>query len=439
MQWPASGTRRENDVSVEMSGKIKKKTFYGWWLVAAAMTNMALVSGISFWSYGLYFGPLEDEFGWSRAEASLGVSSALLFGGLFAPLVGKIVDLRGPRFSIIVGSVLTIGGYLLLATTSALWQWYLFNGLLSGVTMMMFYIPFQALVSRWFDHSRGLAFSLVDIGFLLGGALVVPLMRFVIDTYGWQAGLVFSAFVVALTSLPVGIFVVRDSPQTAGHQVDGRPPDGRSVPVAAGRGVPLSAAIRMPVFWLIALGFTFFFYGIVGWAVHQVPFWESHGYSRSTATLLIALAAGLGIGFRIGFGLLANRIHRYENAAVVFSLVLAFSMIVILVDAQPAAIGLFIVFWIVGSGGVLVEPLLIARSFGTTTFATILGSLIFIETGFQVASPTLAGLIFDSTGSYDLALVMFILTFLLGAGMFAAAGRFRSPLDQYVPGSASSR
>ncbi len=168
-----------------MGGRIKKKTFYGWWLVAAATTNMALISGISFWSYGLYFGPLEDEFGWSRAEASLGVSSALLFGGLFAPLVGKIVDLRGPRFSIIVGSVLTIGGYMLLATTSALWQSYLFNGLLSAVTMMMFFIPFQALVSRWFDHRRGLAFSLVDIGFLRGGALVVPLMRFVIDTHGW--------------------------------------------------------------------------------------------------------------------------------------------------------------------------------------------------------------------------------------------------------------
>ena len=46
------------------------------------MANMAFVSGISFWSYGLYIGPLEDEFGWSRAEASLGISFALLFGGL---------------------------------------------------------------------------------------------------------------------------------------------------------------------------------------------------------------------------------------------------------------------------------------------------------------------------------------------------------------------
>ena len=38
---------------------------------------------------------------------------------------------RGPRFSIVVGSLLTSGGYLLLSTTNALWQWYLFNDLLS--------------------------------------------------------------------------------------------------------------------------------------------------------------------------------------------------------------------------------------------------------------------------------------------------------------------
>ncbi len=398
---------------------------------------MALVSGISFWSYGLYIGPLEDEFGWSRAEASLGFSSALLFGGLFAPAIGKLIDLRGPRFSIILGSLLTIGGYLLLATTNSLWQWYLFNGVLSVVTMMMFFIPFQALVSRWFEARRGLAFSLVDIGFLLGGAFVVPLMRFVIDNHGWQGGLIFSAIVVATTSLPVGIFVVRDSPHHAGHQVDGRAKATPATQVKARADVPASAAIRMPVFWLIALGFGFMFYGIVGWAVHQVPFWESHGYSRSTATLIIALASGLGIGFRIAFGLLAHRIQRYENAAMAFSLVLAFSMVVILVDTRTAGIGLFILFWIIGSGGVLVEPLLIARSFGISTFATILGTIIFIETATQIASPTLTGLIFDSTGSYDLALVMFSLTFLLGAALFAIAARMRSPLDHYATGSES--
>ena len=403
------------------------------------MANMAFVSGISFWSYGLYIGPLEDEFGWSRAEASLGFSFALLFGGLFAPVVGKIIDLRGPRFSIVVGSLLTSGGYLLLSTTNALWQWYLFNGLLSVFMQMMFFIPFQALVSRWFDARRGIALSLVDIGFLLGASLVVPVIRLVIDDHGWQGGFIFSALVVALTALPAGVFLVRDSPQTAGEHVDGRPPDGRAAHLKAARGVPLSEALRMPVFWLTAFGFGFFFYGIVGWAVHQIPFWESHGYSRGTATLIVALTAGLGIGLRLGFGLIADRIHRYETAAAIFSFIVAASMMVLLADTGEAAIGLFIVFWIVGSGAVLVEPMLIARSFGVTTFATILGSVIFIETATQIASPTLAGIIFDSTGSYDLALVMFALAFLLASMLFAAAARFRLPLNQYVPGSTSSR
>ena len=83
----------------------------------------------------------------------------MLFGGLFAPVVGKIIDVSGPRFSIVVGSLLTSGCYLLLSTTNALWQWYIFNGLLSVFMQMMFFIPFQTLVSRWFDARRGSAAS----------------------------------------------------------------------------------------------------------------------------------------------------------------------------------------------------------------------------------------------------------------------------------------
>ncbi len=82
---------------------------------------------------------------------------------------------------------------------------------------------------------------------------------------------------------------------------------------------------------------------------------------------------------------------------------------------------------------------LIARSFGVATFATILGSVVLVETATQIASPTLAGIIFDSTGSYDLALVMFALAFLTAAVLFPASARFRLPLNQYVPGSTSSR
>ena len=61
-------------------------------------------------------------------------------------------DRRGPRFSIIFGAILTSGGYLLLATTASLWQWYVFNSILAVFRQMMFFMPFGWF---WFEARRG--------------------------------------------------------------------------------------------------------------------------------------------------------------------------------------------------------------------------------------------------------------------------------------------
>ena len=390
---------------------------------------MAVSSGLSFWSYGLYIGPLEEQFGWSRAATSLGFSFALLFGGGLAPVVGMLIDRRGPRFSIIVGAILTSGGYLLLASTAALWQWYFFNSVLAIFRQMMFFMPFQALISRWFEARRGVALTMVSIGFSLGGLLVLPIVQWVMVRYGWDGALIFSSLMTALILLPIGLFVVRNSPSSTGVFVDGRPPLSSSTVVHHFPGIPLSKAVRTPVFWLTAFGFGVLFYGIFGWTIHQIPFWESKGYSRETAAIIVALPAGLGIGLRIGLSFVADRVRRYEYAAMGFCAFFAVSAALLLFNTDQVAIGLFIGLWTLGSGGTLIESLLIAQSFGVTHFATILGSFLVIETAFQIVSPTVARMIFDSTGSYDAALVMFGVAFVMASLMFGWATRFPRPLE----------
>ncbi|MDA1062614.1 MAG: MFS transporter, partial [Chloroflexi bacterium] len=157
-----------------------RSVYYGWWLLAGSVAAMALGSGVSFWSFGLYVEPFEDEFGWSRAEVSLAFSIALLAGGLAGPLIGRWIDLRGPREVILVGAVMTALSYALLASTDNLWQWYLFSAINGVFRQMMFFIPFQALIARWFERRRAMALSILGTGFSLGGVVVVPGMRLVI-------------------------------------------------------------------------------------------------------------------------------------------------------------------------------------------------------------------------------------------------------------------
>ena len=411
----------------------RRRVFYGWWLLAGSVAAMALASGVSFWSFGLYVDPLEEQFGWSRTEVSLGFSTSLLFSGLSAPLVGRWIDARGPRLAIIVGASLTAATYLLLATTTELWQWYAYNSLNAVFRQMMFFIPFQALISRWFDRKRGLALGILGTGFSLGGFVVVPVMRLVIDAVGWEGSFIFSGIIVVGFFVPAGLFLLRDSPADVGTVPDGEQPAGGEPYQAKARtGLTLAEALRTPYFWVLALALMLFFYGIFGWLVHQVPFYESVGVSRGVAAALVSGAAGLGMFSRLAFGLLADRLARIEPAAMGLLAFLMAGMTALLLNSGTAGIAVFLAFWVVGSGGgPLLEPLLLPRAFGLAHFGAILGTLAVIETIGLIVSPTVAGIIFDSTGSYDWALAMFVGAFGASIALFYLAGKLPHP---FVPG-----
>lgn len=397
---------------------------------------MAFGSGVSFWAFGLYVQPLEEEFGWSRAQVSLGFSAALLVSGLVGPGIGWWIDSRGAKSAILVGSTLTALTYVLLASTSTLWQWYLFQSINAIFRQMMFFIPFQVLVSRWFDRKRGLALSVLATGFSLGGFAVLPLMSLVVSKAGWEGSFVFSGVATAVVFLPLGLFVVKNSPADVGAEVDGaeKPPEG--TPSVAMPGVPVGVAIRTPLFWVLASALSLFFYGMFGWLVHQIPFYESVGLSQQAASLVVAASAGIGILVRLGFGLIADRVARFEVLAIALGGFLTSAMITLLLDTGPVGLVVFVGFWVIGAGGgPLMEALLLTRAFGVAYFATILGVVVVVETVGQILSPTLAGAIFDATGSYDWALAMFVGTFLLSMTLFYVALRLPRP-DLSSPGSA---
>ena len=81
----------------------------------------------------------------------------------------------------------------------------------------------------------------------------------------------------------------------------------------------------------------------------------------------------------------------------------------------------------------MIEALLLTRAFGVTYFGSLLGTVVVVETLGQIISPTLAGAIFDMTGAYDGALIMFISMFALAFTFFALASRLPWPVRQYPP------
>jgi MFS family permease len=388
-----------------------RNAYYGWYLLVAAVVGMAIASGVSFWVLGYYVTPLEEEFGWSRTLLQTGISVSLLVSGLASPLAGKVVDRWGPRRSIILGTIFTCGSYLLLATTSTMVEWYLYFSINSFFRGFMFYIPFQVLISRWFERKRGRAVGIMAMGFSLGGFLS-PVMQQIIDNVGWDASFIFAAIILAVIFLPLGLFMVRDHPHDMGLEVDGEPaPAGReNGQPRLFSGLTVKQAMKTWNFWVIALAFATFFFAMFGWMFNGTPVYESMGISRETISIILVLQAVGGLISRPTFGLLAERIPSIELASVGLAAIMSLGMFILLIlhDSNlTLSIVLFLCCWMIGSaGGPVLEPLILPKTFGLAHFGAIMGTLFMFETIGQFLVPTVGGAIYEITGAYDLLLVV---------------------------------
>ena len=100
--------------------------FYGWWLLAAMTLIMTIGPSLTWGSFTFYITPLEDQFGWSRTQTSIAAVITQVLFAVSAPCVGWWIDHRGARSAMLIGTVFTSVGFLALATTSHLWQYYVY-------------------------------------------------------------------------------------------------------------------------------------------------------------------------------------------------------------------------------------------------------------------------------------------------------------------------
>jgi nitrate/nitrite transporter NarK len=339
---------------------------------------------------------------------------------------------------LVAGGLLVGASFMLVATTNSLWQWYLFLSINTACRQLILFIPIQSLISRWFLRRRGFALGVTAAASAVGGLIIVPVLRILIDQFGWETSFVVTGVAVAATFVPFGLFVVRDSPADMGTYPDGEPPAEHDPAVPApALGVSLSTAVRTPIFWALTLGLGVFFYSFFGFMVHQVPYYESVGISRSMAATFVAIMAGVTIFSRLIIGELGDRIDRVERLAMALCACLMAGMATLLLNSSYGGISIFLVFFILGSGaGPVLQPLLLMRTFGVSNYGSIMGASIVVQTTAMTFSPVIAGAIFDGTGSYQWVLVMFLCTFGVALTLFTIASRLPHPeWDESAPAS----
>lgn len=395
--------------------RVRPRVFYGWYIVAAGAAVQLLSSGLLNQAVGAYIVLLQRDFGWSKTSLSAATSLLRLESGLLGPIEGWLVDRFGPRNVMRFGLVVFGVGFMLFSQVDSLPTFYaIFVVMALGATLAGF-LPLAVSVVNWFNRRRATALATMQIGFAFGG-VIVPVVVWALESFGWRATAFASGVIVLLAGLPL-TQLVRHRPEDYGMEVDGgsgpsadaeeEPPDEVSFSPAE--------ALRTPAFWFISLGHGSALLVVSAVSVHLVPHLHEYlGFSLETAGLMMSLLAIMQIVGQLTGGFLGDRFSKRVIAICCMGahtsglLILAYASSLTMV---VLAIVLHGVAW--GMRGPLMQAIR-ADYFGRGSFALIMGLSSVITTIGNSAGPLVAGVLADATGSYQIGFT--ILALLAGVG-----------------------
>jgi len=412
---------------------VARRIFYGWIIAGTILTVWAISIGPR-QSFSIFLLPFIEEFGASRSATSAAFSLHMAFYALGGWVLGIVLDRVGPK-RIIAAS--TAGWALVLMGTgylTDLWQLYVVYGMLGGVcTGGLAYVANNALISRWFIRYRGLASGIAQAAVPLGTAVCGALSQFGIGSIGWRSTYLVFGLVVAVTSLPLVLLVLRDTPQEMGLAPDGVPAAVGSASgsvVGSTRGGEFTGPGFPRGYWAIfcANGLR----GLATYAMlaHQVAYLVDVGFSRTAAASFFSTSAFLAIPGGLAAGAISDRIGRPKTYVGIGTLY-AIGYASLLVTRDPShliPLWLHVVATGLATGGIspVFAALLTDRLQGPR-----LGFLLGLQNiGFGVGAalaPYLAGAAFDLLGGYTLMFVLMALASVGSSLIVSASARRRLP------------
>jgi len=369
---------------------------------ATAFVVLFCIVGVALWGLPFYYDYMVQQFGWTRAQVTSGNAlSKLVVGPIFGFLAGWVVDRFGPRRMMMIGIVMAGAALVGLGWTSSLGMFYFFYffnalGYVCGGTL-----PNQVLLTGWFDRSRGKAMGFAYLGIGIGGAAVPWISHALVQHFGWQAALRWLGLSIVLVSFPLA-FLVEE------------PPPSRTNSRAIASAGPMSA-FKHVSFYLLILGSMFSIAAVSGTQQNLKLFLSlDRHFTQRDAAVVLSLVLAFSIAGRVLIGWLADRFSKKYVMLLTYLLVAAGIPLLFLGTSRVALCVSAAVFGVGLGGDYMIIPLVTAEIFGVEILGRLLGVLLSAGAIADAAAPWLIGRLRDATGSYLVSCFVLVALALIG-------------------------
>jgi len=359
---------------------------------------LGLTSGMSAtmaFSLGSFIPPLQDQFGWGRADISLAFTALTTGIFLSVPVAGRLCDRYGAALvgtvSLCIYGIITLAMASLISSLTIFWLTYLAMAIAgAGTTPAVMVRP----VTMLFDRSRGFALGLTLTGAGIAGFWVPQLVTWIVEVAGWRDA--YRALgAIALIAAPL-VWIgfsrasVRDEPDSA-------------TAASAQDGLGVDEARRTFHFWLLTAMALLMSTGMTGVVIHCVPLLRDHGLDPDAAARIAGMIGLASVAGRIAVGGLLDRLPATLVAVSIFSLA-AFGILMLRGGLAPAAAAIAI--GLAYSAEIDLLAYLSARYFGRASFSSIYGwqySIFAVGSGL---SPWWIGKLYELDGGYGVPLLL---------------------------------
>ena len=385
-----------------------------WLLVLVCAVGIGVgVSSLPFYTQGLFIEAWIADFGWTRAQASLGILGSTLALAAALPFIGSIVDRYGLVTPVMISLLGLSLAYVLLGMFVQSIATFVILAMLQAILgSASSPLAYTRAINAVFNKQRGLALGVALSGAGVAATFGPTLISNAIDAFGWRG----AYYAMALFTLVVGAVIV-----LVLARLNGAKTAANIDMEAANRDFLVAKASR--TYWTIMAAIFCLSLGLGGLMIHFVPILLDVGFATNAA---VKIAGVVGIAVVLGRLLVGFAVDRIFAPRVAIAILLAcISGVLALallgsVVAVPAA---FVIGFSVGAEVDLIGYL-VARYFGMHAYGQIYGrqySTFLIATGL---SPVILGAVRDATGTYTASLFTATAFMAISAALFAKLPKF---------------
>ena len=369
-------------------------------------------------SFGVFQIPIEEEFGWLRADFSLAIAIQNLAWGIGQPLFSMIAEKYGDRKAIFLGSVLYAVGLILSSyAVTPLAHQFLEILIGFGIAGMGFGVILAVIGRTTSEKHRSLALGIATSAGSLGQIIGPPVIEKLLQQMPWQE--VFMVLAVIVMASMVLLPMIKSKPPTAMQGND------------LSMSEVLGKALKDPSFAMIFLGFfscgfqiafiTAHFPAYIAEMCSAIPqnsVLRSMGIASTSSlgAFSIAIIGTANLVGTITAGALGSRFSKKSLLSLIYLGRTIAAALFIMIPMTPDSVVIFSI--VMGSLWLATVPLtsgLVGHIYGMKFMGTLYGIVFFSHQLGGFLGVWLGGLFYDQFGNYYLVWWVGI-----GVGAFSA-------------------